>query len=121
MPGLRAFDMQMVMLSPAIAALLITAGVLLGLGMVGIGVGPGLVLPLLVGLLGLGAVLVGSLLVAVLLETGPWGLRHFRMVLAAPFYAGVVALANVAGMVLLMFGFRKRLWYRTEKSGYTDV
>ncbi len=121
MPRLQAFDMDMLMLSPVIATLLLIEAFLSGLGALGIGLEPRLVLPLLMTMLGLGAILIGSLAATAPLESKSNRLRHLSMIPVAPLYAAMVALGNAAGMILLTLGFRKRIWYKTEKTGHVDT
>ena len=115
----KAFDMEVLMMSPMLAVLTFSAWVILGLGIVRVGLPIGTLLPLLSVMVILNLVYVGSLIAAVFSSARTDIVAHLGLVIATYPYATLVSLANLAAMFLIL---KKgaRLWLKTEKTGYVD-
>ncbi len=121
MPWLQAFDMGVLTLSPALGLLLLGDWTLMGLGVLRIGVSSPLILPLITATTALSIPLMGAAVAMVLTQVTSRRWSYLKLILEAYPYAVVIALANTMGMFLVTAGFRKRIWYKTDKTGFTDT
>ena len=120
MSWLRALDMNIILMGPVVAILLVVGGVLAGLGMIGIGATKQTLAPLLIVMALLGSLLLGSLAVTVLSEGRLGKMGFLKMVLGVGPYAIIVALADSLGMLMVMLGLGGRMWYKTPKTGHIE-
>ena len=115
----KTLDMQALMMSPILAVLAFAAWIMLGLGVVRIGLPLGTLLPLLVVMGVLNFVYLGTLVVTVVWQVKTSILSNLGLVMATYPYTILIALANIASMLLLLRAGGK-LWLKTEKTGYVD-
>ncbi len=119
MPLLRALDMEALMMSPVMAILTLAAWVLLGLGLVRVGLPLVTLFPLLAVLGVLNLAYFGTVVVAVLSQVKTGTASYLALVVATYPYAALISAANLVGLFSVgLLG--RRLWLKTEKTGYVD-
>ncbi|HEY4657739.1 MAG TPA: glycosyltransferase [Candidatus Bathyarchaeia archaeon] len=119
MPWIRAFDMEVLMMSPIVAILALAAWIVLGFGFVRVGLPLGTLFPLLAVMTALNLVYIGILAVTVVSHAKTGVLSYLGLILATYPYAALISAANVVGLVAVAVMGRKA-WLKTEKTGFVD-
>lgn len=119
MPWLRAFDMEVLMMSPLLVILTLFAWIVLGFGLVRVGLPLGTLFPLLVVMTVLNLVYFGILVVTVVSHVKTSALSYLGLILATYPYATLVGVANLVGVVSVAL-MGRRMWLKTEKTGFVD-
>ena len=119
MGRLRLFDMEMLMMSPALAVLALAAWIMLGLGVVKVGVSFSTLWPLLMVFVILNLVYLGAIALSIVSQANSGLFSYFGLMVATYPYGLLISLANLASMILL-FSPRAKLWLKTDKTGYVD-
>ena len=119
MSPLKAFDMEVLMMSPIMAILAFVGWALLALGIGHIGIPVAELLPLLVVMGALNIFYFGTLLTVVVAQAKTGIVSYFTLILATYPYATLLSVANFVGLVSVLVLGRK-LWLKTEKTGYVD-
>lgn len=119
MPWLRAFDMEVLMMSPIVAILALIAWIVLGFGLVRVGLPLGTLFPLLAVMTALNLVYLGILVVTVVSHVKTGVMSYIGLILATYPYAALISAANVVGLVAVALMGRKA-WLKTEKTGFVD-
>ncbi len=115
MPWIRALDMEALMMSPLMAILAFAASIMLGLGVVRVGLPFGTLLPLAVTMGLMNVVYFGTVVAAVVSQAK----SYLGLLLATYPYAALISMANMVGLLSLPL-LGRRMWLKTEKSGYVD-
>lgn len=119
MGRLKLFDMEMLMMSPALAVLALAAWIMLGLGVVKVGVSFSTLWPLFMVFVILNLVYLGAIALSIVSQANSGLLSYFGLMVATYPYGLLISLANLASMILL-FSPRAKLWLKTDKTGYVD-
>ncbi len=119
MPWLRAFDMEVLMMSPLLVISTLFAWIVLGFGLVRVGLPLGTLFPLLVVMTVLNLVYLGILVVTVVSHVKTSALSYLGLILATYPYATLVGVANLVGVVSVAL-MGRRMWLKTEKTGFVD-
>jgi hypothetical protein len=119
MSPLKAFDMEVLMMSPIMAILAFVGWALLALGIGHIGIPVAELLPLLVVMGALNIFYFGTLLTVVVAQAKTGVLSYLTLILATYPYATLLSIANFVGLISVLVLGRK-LWLKTEKTGYVD-
>jgi cellulose synthase/poly-beta-1,6-N-acetylglucosamine synthase-like glycosyltransferase len=119
MSPLKAFDMEVLMMSPVMAILAFVGWALLALGVGRIGIPIAELVPLLVVMGALNIFYFGTLLTVVVAQAKTGIVSYLTLILATYPYATLLSVANFVGLVSVLVLGRK-LWLKTEKTGYVD-
>jgi cellulose synthase/poly-beta-1,6-N-acetylglucosamine synthase-like glycosyltransferase len=119
MSPLKAFDMEVLMMSPVMAILAFVGWALLALGVGHIGIPIAELVPLLVVMGALNIFYFGTLLTVVVAQAKTGIVSYLTLILATYPYATLLSVANFVGLVSVLVLGRK-LWLKTEKTGYVD-
>jgi cellulose synthase/poly-beta-1,6-N-acetylglucosamine synthase-like glycosyltransferase len=119
MSPLKAFDMEVLMMSPIMAILAFVGWALLALGVGHIGIPIAELLPLLVVMGALNIFYFGTLLTVVVAQAKTGIVSYITLILATYPYATLLSVANFVGLISVLVLGRK-LWLKTEKTGYID-
>jgi cellulose synthase/poly-beta-1,6-N-acetylglucosamine synthase-like glycosyltransferase len=119
MSPLKAFDMEVLMMSPIMAILAFVGWALLALGVGHIGIPIAELLPLLVVMGALNIFYFGTLLTVVVAQAKTGIASYLTLILATYPYATLLSVANFVGLISVLVLGRK-LWLKTEKTGYID-
>jgi len=115
----KAFDMEVLMMSPVMAILAFVGWAMLALGVAHVGIPVGELVPLFVVMGALNIFYFGTLLTVVVAQARTGLVSYVTLILATYPYATLLSIANFVGLVsVLVLG--RRLWLKTEKSGYVD-
>lgn len=119
MGAIRAFDMEVLMMSPLMAILAFVGWAMLALGVAHVGIPVAELVPLLVVMIALNVFYFGTLLTVVIAQAKTGLTSYLALILATYPYATLLSIANFVGLVsVLILG--RRLWLKTEKTGYID-
>jgi cellulose synthase/poly-beta-1,6-N-acetylglucosamine synthase-like glycosyltransferase len=116
---LRAFDMEMLMMSPILAVLALAAWTIIALGFVKVGLPFASLMPLLLVVAALNTAYLGIIALSILSQVKTGILSYFLLMLATYPYGLLISAANLVSMVLL-FKPHAHLWLKTDKTGYID-
>ena len=115
----KAFDMEMLMMSPIMAILAFVGWAMLALGVAHVGIPIAELIPLLVVMGALNIFYFGTLLTVVVAQAKTGIVSYLTLILATYPYATLLSIANFGGLIsVLVLG--RRLWLKTEKTGYVD-
>ena len=115
----KAFDMEVLMMSPIMAILAFVGWALLALGVGHIGIPVAELVPLFVVMGALNIFYFGTLLTVVVAQAKMGIVSYLTLILATYPYATLLSIANFVGLIsVLVLG--RRLWLKTEKTGYVD-
>src|SRR5438552_313517 len=115
----KAFDMEVLMMSPIMAILAFVGWALLALGVGNVGIPVAELVPLFVVMGALNIFYFGTLLTVVVAQAKTGIVSYLTLVLATYPYATLLSVANFVGLIsVLVLG--RRLWLKTEKTGYVD-
>jgi len=115
----KAFDMEMLMMSPIMAILAFVGWAMLALGVAHVGIPIAELIPLLVVMGALNIFYFGTLLTVVVAQAKTGIVSYLTLILATYPYATLLSIANFAGLISVLVLGRK-LWLKTEKTGYVD-
>ena len=115
----KAFDMEMLMMSPIMAILAFVGWAMLALGVAHVGIPIAELIPLLVVMGALNIFYFGTLLTVVVAQAKTGIVSYLTLILATYPYATLLSIANFAGLISVLVLGRK-LWLKTEKTGYID-
>ncbi len=116
----KAFDMEVLMMSPIMAILAFVGWALLALGVAHVGIPVGELVPLLIVMGALNLFYFGTLLTVVVAQAKTGILSYLALIAATYPYATLLSVANFVGLIsVLVLG--RRLWLKTEKTGYVDA
>src|SRR5438309_5687790 len=115
----KAFDMEMLMMSPIMAILAFVGWAMLALGVAHIGIPVAELIPLLVVMGALNIFYFGTLLTVVVAQAKTGIVSYLTLILATYPYATLLSVANFVGLISVLVLGRK-LWLKTEKTGYID-
>jgi cellulose synthase/poly-beta-1,6-N-acetylglucosamine synthase-like glycosyltransferase len=119
MSPMKAFDMEVLMMSPIMAILAFVGWALLALGVGHVGIPIAELLPLLVVMGALNIFYFGTLLTVVVAQAKTGIVSYLTLILATYPYATLLSVANFVGLISVLILGRK-LWLKTEKTGYVD-
>src|SRR5437016_1143347 len=119
MSPMKAFDMEVLMMSPIMAILAFVGWALLALGVGHVGIPVAELVPLLVVMGALNIFYFGTMLTVVVAQAKTGLLSYLTLILATYPYATLLSVANFVGLISVLVLGRK-LWLKTEKTGYID-
>jgi len=119
MSPVKAFDMEVLMMSPIMAILAFVGWALLALGVGHVGIPVAELVPLLVVMGALNIFYFGTMLTVVIAQAKTGLLSYLTLILATYPYATLLSVANFVGLISVLVLGRK-LWLKTEKTGYVD-
>jgi len=119
MSPVKAFDMEVLMMSPIMAILAFVGWALLALGVGHVGIPVAELVPLLVVMGALNIFYFGTMLTVVVAQAKTGLLSYLTLILATYPYATLLSVANFVGLISVLVLGRK-LWLKTEKTGYID-
>jgi cellulose synthase/poly-beta-1,6-N-acetylglucosamine synthase-like glycosyltransferase len=119
MSPMKAFDMEVLMMSPIMAILAFVGWALLALGVGHVGIPIAELVPLLIVMGALNVFYFGTLLTVVVAQAKTGLVSYLTLILATYPYATLLSVANFLGLISVLVLGRK-LWLKTEKTGYVD-
>src|SRR5947199_1470797 len=115
----KAFDMEVLMMSPVMAILAFIGWALLALGVGHIGIPVAELVALFIVMCALNIFYFGTLLTVVVAQAKTGIVSYLTLILATYPYATLLSVANFVGLIsVIVLG--RRLWLKTDKTGYVD-
>src|SRR2546425_4162133 len=115
----KAFDMEVLMMSPIMAILAFVGWALLALGVAHVGIPLAELVPLFIVMGALNIFYFGTLLTVVVAQAKTGLVSYLTLILATYPYATLLSVANFVGLISVLVLGRK-LWLKTEKTGFVD-
>jgi len=119
MSPVKAFDMEVLMMSPIMAVLAFVGWALLALGVGHVGIPVAELVPLLIVMGALNIFYFGTMLTVVVAQAKTGLVSYLTLIVATYPYATLLSVANFVGLISVLVLGRK-LWLKTEKTGYVD-
>src|SRR5438309_11138384 len=115
----KAFDMEVLMMSPIMAILAFVGWALLALGVGHVGIPVAELVPLFVVMGALNIFYFGTLLTVVVAQAKTGIVSYLTLIVATYPYATLLSVANFVGLIsVLVLGSTR--WLKTEDTGYID-